>query len=257
MEPSENLYDNPDYYALAFSYRDFAREVAVFEDCIARYSKVPVVRVLEICCGHAPHIAALAERGFAYIGVDRSEAMLARAKSNAAGCGADAMFLQSGLTEFVSPAPADFAFVALASLYVTSTEELHAHFHAMAAALRPGALYLMEWCVDFDPMVDIVDSWTVERAGVTINASYWTCSINRVEQIYEDTLHLEINDNGTRHTLEDKSIRRRIFPQEFLAFVRDHTHFEFIGWWNDWDFDQPVLGDHGVDRPIVLLRKRE
>ncbi|MBM3288780.1 MAG: class I SAM-dependent methyltransferase [Candidatus Hydrogenedentes bacterium] len=250
------LYDFPDYYAVAFSYRDLAREVDVFEDCIRRFSHVPVSRVLEICCGHAPHLEELLGRGYRYVGIDRSAAMLERAEAKARAYGGDAEFVRADLADFAIGAPADFAFVALASLYVTDTCGLESHFDAMANALRPGGLYLLEWCVDFDPMVDVVDSWEVERGGVRVKASYWSRSVNRIEQVYEDTLHLDVDDRGKQLTIEDRSPRRRIFPQEFLAFVRDRTRFEFVGWWNDWDLDQPVTGEHGVDRPIVAIRRR-
>lgn len=257
MGPQETqpLYDFPNYYELAFSYRDIAHEVGVMEECIRRLSHVPVAHVLEICCGQGPHLEELHKRGYRYIGVDQSAIMLSRARERATRCGAETELVCASLTDFALPCPVDFAFVALASLYVTSTGELFAHFNAMAEALRPGGLYLMEWCVDFDPMVDVVDSWEVARDGVHIQASYWSRSVNRIEQLYEDTLHLEVDDRGTHLVLEDKSLRRRIFPQEFLAFVRDHTCFEFVGWWNDWDLDQPVTGEHGVDRPIILLRR--
>ncbi|MDZ4858624.1 MAG: class I SAM-dependent methyltransferase [Candidatus Hydrogenedentes bacterium] len=256
MPDASGLYEKPGYYALAFSYRDFAREVDVFEECIQRFSRITVEAVLEICCGHAPHLEELHRRGYRYAGIDRSEEMLTSARSRAKACGAPAQFTNADIAHFSLPEPVDFAYVALASLYVTSTAELRAHFRAMGDALRSGGLYFMEWCVDFDPMVDIVDSWEVERDGVHIRASYWTCSVNRIEQTYEDTLHLEINDHGTEFVLEDKAIRRRIFPQEFLAFIRDHTQFEFVGWWNDWNLDQPVTGEHGVDRPIIVVRRR-
>lgn len=250
------IYDSPAYYELAFSYRDIVREVDVMEECIRRYAQVPVSRVLEICCGHAPHVEEFHRRGYGYTGVDKSASMLARAKTRADACGCEATFIKADITSFTVPAPAEFAFVALASLYVVSTGGLCAHFRAMSEALRRGGLYLLEWCVDFDPMVDVVDSWEVERDGVHIRASYWSRSVNRIEQLYEDTLHLEIDDHGTHFALQDKSLRRRIFPQEFLAFVRDHTPFEFIGWWNDWDLAQPLTGEHGVDRPIIVVRKR-
>lgn len=249
------VYDNPKYYEIAFSYRDFSSEVSVFEECIRRYSQAPVSRVLEICCGHAPHMEELVRRGYRYVGLDRSETMLARATERANRLGGRAEFVRADLTCFALTAPADFAYVALASLYVTSTDELRAHFCAMADALQPGALFLLEWCVDFDPMVDVVDTWEVAQDGIRVRASYWSRSLDRVEQLYEDTLHLEVEENGRRFTLEDKSQRRRIFPQEFLAFIRDRTAFEFVGWWNDWNLDQPITGEFAVDRPIVLLRR--
>lgn len=250
------LYDDPKYYELAFSYRDIAAEVAVFDALIARFSGTAVRRVLEIACGHAPHLAEVTRRGRQYVGLDINPSMLERARERARACDAHATFVESSLIDFKLARPADFAFVALASLYVKSTAELRSHFRAMADALVPGALYVLEWCVDFDPMVDVVDSWTVERDGIAVQGSFWSRSLNRVEQLYEDTLRLDINDNGRRFTLEDKSLRRRIFPQEFLAYVRDHTAFEFVGWWHNWDLECPVTGEHAVDRPIIVVRRR-
>lgn len=248
-------YEYPEYYELAFSYRDFAREVDVFEECIRRYSGAPVSRVLEICCGHAPHLPALHARGYRYIGLDRSERMLKRASEQAERIGAPIELIRQSLVDFSLQPPADFAFVALASLYARSTGELAAHFDCMARALRPGALYFLEWCVDFDPMVDVVDSWEVRHGPTIVRGSFWTRCLNRVEQIYEDTLHLDVTDNGARKVLEDKSVRRRIFPQEFLMFIAQHSAFEFVGWWNDWDLDQPLTGAYATDRPIVLVRR--
>ena len=40
--------------AVAFSYRDIKSEVDVFGECIRRYSKIPVRRILDIGCGSAP-----------------------------------------------------------------------------------------------------------------------------------------------------------------------------------------------------------
>ena len=48
-----DLYDNPKYYLIAFSYRDIPKEVDVFEECIRRFAKTPVERMLELCCGPA------------------------------------------------------------------------------------------------------------------------------------------------------------------------------------------------------------
>ena len=39
-----NLYDYPRYYEIAFSYRDIGKEVDVMEECIRRFSKIPVHR---------------------------------------------------------------------------------------------------------------------------------------------------------------------------------------------------------------------
>lgn len=59
-----DLYDHPKYYDIAFSYRDIPKEVDVFEECIRRFAKTPVKRMLELCCGPAPHMVELVKRGY-------------------------------------------------------------------------------------------------------------------------------------------------------------------------------------------------
>ena len=45
------VYNNPKYYEIAFSYRDIAAEVDVFEQVIEAYGFIPVSMVFEIGCG--------------------------------------------------------------------------------------------------------------------------------------------------------------------------------------------------------------
>ena len=61
----KDLYANPKYYDLAFcSFRDTKHEVDVIEECIHRYSRIPVKRVLEIACGPSPNLKELVQRGY-------------------------------------------------------------------------------------------------------------------------------------------------------------------------------------------------
>ncbi len=249
------IYSFPRYYDLAFSWRDYAAEVAVMCACAERFGDGAPRHVLEICCGQAPHLGAWHARGIGYVGVDASAAMLGMAREQAAPLEANAVFLEQDLAGFELSDPVDFVCVLLGSLYARDTAHLRAHFDAVARAVRPGGLYFMEWTVDFDPLVDVVDSWAVQRDGVYVQASYWTRCVNRVEQIYEDTIHLDIDDRGEPVVIEDTATRRRIFPREFLAYIEAHPHFEFVGWWNDWDLAQPIDGTRPVNRPIIVVRR--
>jgi SAM-dependent methyltransferase len=249
------IYNAPRYYDLAFSYREYDTEVDVMCACAEQFGLGVPRRVLEICCGHAPHMPAWLARGAAYVGVDRSTAMLDMARQLAAVKGGNVTFVAQDLADFALAEPVDFAYVLLGSLYARDTAHLHAHFHAVARALVTGGLYFMEWTVDFDPMVDVIDAWEVERDDIRIKASYWTRCVNRVEQIYEDALHLDIEDRGGQRVLEDRAVRRRMFPQEFRAYIAAHPLLEFVGWWNDWDLHQPIDGTAPVNRPIIVVRK--
>ncbi|MBI4726308.1 class I SAM-dependent methyltransferase [candidate division TA06 bacterium] len=76
-----DLYANPKYYEIAFSFCDITKEVDVFQKCIAQYSKIPVKSVLELGCGNSPHLLELLKRGYRYTGIDLSREMLEFSKS--------------------------------------------------------------------------------------------------------------------------------------------------------------------------------
>ena len=145
----------------------------------------------------------------------------------------------------------------LGSLFVRNTEEIVSHFDSVAKALRPGGLYLLDWCIRFDNRESSEVAWEIEKKGLLVRAGFSSTVVDKVEQIYEDTESVEVSEGGEVRKLESKSLRRAIFPQEFLCFVSARSDFEFLGWWNDWDLSSPLRGDREINRPIVLLRRTE
>lgn len=132
------VYENPEHYQLAFSFRDIAHEVAIIEECIRRYSRIPVRRVLELGCGPSPHMLELCKKGYEYIGLDLSEQMLAYCRPRAAKLGVSPAFVRGDMLRFTVRAPAEFAFILLGSLYARDSEGLTSHFESVAKAVRPG-----------------------------------------------------------------------------------------------------------------------
>jgi SAM-dependent methyltransferase len=251
------LYDNPEYYEIAFSFRDIAAEVAVFEECFRRFSRIPVTSVLELACGNSPHMEELARRGYRYTGLDLSQAMIDYAGKKAATSGIEARLLQGDMVDFRLDAPVDFAYVLLGSLFATSTDALMTHFGSVARALRPGGLYFLDWCIEYElPLAsDEGSSWELERDGIQVRTTVKWEPISRVEQTFVEVITLVVNDHGEEKTVVGRETRRAIYPQEFLCFVRNSADFEFVGWWSNWDLSQPLERAQKIDRPITLLRR--
>ena len=252
----DSIYDHPEYYEVAFSFRDSKHEVDTMEEIARRYSSIPVRHVLEIACGNTPHLPEILRRGYAFTGIDLSEKMLAYAKTKAPDPATPLYLLQANLASFTLPEPVDLAFVLMGSLYVTSTPELRAHFDAMARALKPGALYILDWCIDFVPAVDISDTWEESRDGIQVKATYLSVNASRLEQTYRETVTLEVNDHGARATFSTTALKRAIYPQEFLLFIEARDDFEFVGWWCDWDLTEPVEEARFVHRATTVVRRR-
>lgn len=120
-------------------------------------------------------------------------------------------------------------------------------------------LYLLDWCIHFAPFSDSDESWTIEQDKIKVTTRVSEKFIDAVEQLVEETVSLEVEDDGTVYHLLETGVKRVIFPQEFLHIVELTGEFEFVGWWNNWNLEEPLreVGDpKSIDRPITLLRRR-
>jgi len=255
-----DFYSHPKYYEIAFSFRgDCEGDVNFFEDCMREHSPLTVKRVLEIASGPSPHLKELARRGYEYIGLDINEAMLDYARAKAQRLGARATFLKDDMKDFRLDAPADFAFIAVGSLYIESTADLLSHFRCVAASLKPGALYVLHWCINFfwDRGLDDRAEWTEEQDGIRVSvvSSVHDKLVDRLEQVCEHRLAADVDDHGRKLHLESLGLQRVIFPQEFRLLVETRTEFEFLGWF-DGELAQSLPATGGIDWPMTVLRRR-
>jgi len=254
----ELLYDYPLYYEIAFSFRKIETEAAFLDACIQKFSKINVTRVLEIACGPAPHAGELTERGYTYVGLDINRSMLDYARAKWSGLSRPVELVEADMVSFSVDRPVDFAFVMLGSLYLNSQKDMASHFDSVAGALRPGGLYFLDWCVQFnDPMIPrIRSSFGAEIDGVLVDSRFDTRLVDPARQLYEEIWTVDVDDHGKRKRFEMIERNRAVFPQEFLLFIQNRSDFEFIGWWHDWDIRKPIGEASIITRPVVLIRRK-
>ena len=182
--------------------------------------------------------------------------MIEFAQQKAASKNCEAKFYLADLTDFAERA-CGLPYIMLGSLYVGNTEGLLSHFTSAEAGLKQGGLYFLDWCIDFEPLSHTVDSWVMRRGGITVNTRYTTRLHDAAEQLYEENILFTIKEKGAERTLLHKGMRRAIFPQEFMLAATKLHNFEFVGWWNDWNLQQPLGEGRGeIVRPITVLRRR-
>lgn len=250
------LYEHPRYYEIAFSYRDIPAEVDVFETCFRRFSRIPVKTILELGCGYSPHMPELIRRGYRYCGLDLSQPMLEYSQQIAAQLHTEVKFIHGDMIHFENPRKVDFAFITLDSLCVKNFDELRSHFDSVAAVLKRGGLYLLEWCINFDPTPAGEFAWFREKNGVQVKTTVRWENVDPAAQLVAGSIEMDVNDHGRRETLADRNLRHAISPREFLGLISQGGKFKFMGWWNDWDLDQPLewAGDK-IARPITVVRR--
>lgn len=250
------MYDYPSYYDIAFSFRKIAREARLFDECFARYSKIPLRRVLELGSGTSPHLEEWKKRGIEYVGIDTNKSMLSYGREKARKLRMAPTFLRADMRNFSLRRHVDFAYTLLGSLFVETTSDIRSHFRSVARALNPGGLYFLDWCVNFQWGDRSRSSrWTIRKDKIRVKVTFGTEVLNVASQMVKNTLIADVNDDGKRLHLESVDVVRTIFPQEFILLAEEFDKFEFIGWWNHWNLKEPVDKATRISRPIVLLRR--
>ncbi len=249
------IYKEADMYALAFSFVSGDAQVDRLEAYIREYGRIPVRRVLDVCCGPSVELPELARRGYTALGLDASAEMLAYLKHKAEAAQVVVETMQGDMRDFTLAEPVDFAFIMMGSfMYVSDTDGLLAHLACLGKALNPGGLYLIEnmeldWANLFGP----AQTWTMEREGVSVETTSHFRLVNALEQTICHRLAFQVNERGAAREIVEESVVRLFFPQEFKSLVETQGLFELVGFFER--FTTKPLADAKADN-VVLLRKK-
>ncbi len=249
-----SLYKNPKYYEIAFSFRNIPNEVNFFEKAIKRFSKIKVKKVFELASGNSPYLEEWHKRGYDYFGLDLNREMLDFVKTRAEEKGIGARLFQANMNKFsLGKLRVDLAYVLLGSLYAKSNEEFFQHLDSVSKALKSGGLYILDGVVWFNILSNNKQSWIISRNGIKIKASFCATIIDHVAQTFREDAILEISDHGTKRRIRSYELKKFFFPQEFLALIKCHNEFEFIGWFDNFDINKEATS---TGRQVVVLRKK-
>ncbi len=168
---TESIYDHPRYYDILFGF-DRSKEAEFYQRTFTRCGVTPSERVLEVACGPARVGRLLARRGFRVTGLDSSPAMLGLARDEAAAEATPLATLCADMTAFSVGELFGAAFNPISSFRLLhSDSEADAHLRCMAAATRPGGIYVLD--LGFlrsaaEPVTTTTEGWEVTRGDVTV-----------------------------------------------------------------------------------------
>lgn len=118
------------------------------------------------------------------------------------------------MVDFKTESNIDFGFIMLGSLFVTNTADINNHFESVAGALNKWGLYLLDWCIQFEPPWQTKsDCWHMERDGIKVKTTVTWKPISLTRQIFEETIILEVDDRGKKIVVSGTNIHRAIYPQ--------------------------------------------
>jgi len=250
------VYKQPLYYEIAFSFVDAKEQVDLFEKYIKKYSQIEVERCLDIGCGTSFQLREIAKRGYEAVGLDSSQQMLKYLEEKAKEEGIKIDTIKADMTDFRLEEKVDFAFIMMGTIgYIESNEKCLAHLDSVAASLNKGGLYLIEnfaldWANEdfFQPQ-----SWTMEKDGIQVKTTWEIQLKDALAQMITERIRLEVNDHGREFVFEESADTKMIFPQEFLTLIKLHNKFEFIGWFERYSIKE--LKKAYNDNITILRRK--
>ncbi len=249
------VYKCPIYYDIAFSFRDIKKEVDFIEKCVRKFSKIKVKNILEIGCGNSPYLEELHKRGYKFTGLDLSQEMLEFTKKKACKKNIPVELIKADMRNFHLKKKYDLAFVMLGSIFHSENKEFLLHLDSVSNSLRKGALYIIDVSIKFDLFKPYGDEWTRKRNGIKVKTIYYAKTLNNVKQTFLEKFIFEVDDKRKKKTISSETIRKYVFPQEFLTLVTLNKKFEFVGWFNNFNLKQPMERAKKVDRPLTVLRR--
>ena len=252
------IYDNPEVYELAFSFRDVDAETEFMDRVIRTFSGRPVHSVLEIASGPAPHAGALVERGYAYVGLDNNPKMIAYAETKWRSLDRPPIFVRADMKSFALPTPVDFAYVLLGSLYLNSTADLCSHFDSIANSLLKGGLYFLDLCIEFANPLNSVNSHNAisHRDDLHIDSTFDIRLLDASKNLYEERWQLTVETPEKTQSFETVEQNVALFADDFRVFIASRPDFELVGWWSDWDLHEHISPGCELRRPFALVRRK-
>jgi hypothetical protein len=149
----------------------------------------------------------------------------------------------------------DFIFLMGGSLFGRNNEDILANFSCVANSLKIGGLYLLDSCVEFNYSNEEDNTeWTLENNKSKIKARISSKAIDKVNQLWEYRLNVDVQESGKEKHFESTDITKVIFPHEFLLLIERTKKFEFVGWWNNWNINEPIEKARKFERPLILVR---
>lgn len=255
-------YDTPLYYEIV--YQDYTRPETRFLEAIARRHG-PVrrgpLRILEPACGSGRLLESLARRGHAVHGFDLNPNMLRYARARLAKAGLAAKVWRDKLESFRAPPKAgfDLAHCLVSTFkYVLTEAGARSHLRRVAAALRPGGLYVLGLhLTDYGQSEPDHERWVRRRGEVRVTSDTWSDLPDRRRRLEACRTRMRMTHGVRRWEEETLWDFRTYSPYEMRRLLRSVPELELVACHDfHYEMGRKRRIEDGAGDIVMILRRR-
>lgn len=261
---TDSWYNHPQWVDIAFQ-EETPREADFIEAAGRKYCDFPIERLLEPACGTGRLVVELASRGYQVTGFDLSEPSLDWLRKQLAKRKLSAGVFQLDMSDFSlrdlgAKKPFDAAYCPFNSFrHLLSEDAARRHLECIAAALRPGGIYILGFhLLPTDAEETGLERWTETRGDrrVTITLRVSGCDRrSRLERIHISLLARKGEEIVAR--VKDEFDLRVYTASQIRRLVASVPAFELVDVFDFWyDLDEPLKLDTELADLVLVLRKK-
>ena len=223
------------------------------EECIKRYSDIPVSEISEAACGTGSMAIELARRGYSVTASDISEEMLSAAEHKARVAEVPVRFVLQDMRHLKMFAQKDLALCLLDSMnYLTKREDVLQALLSTENCLRDGGLFIFDMNSKYKfENIYSDNAYVLESDGVFCS---WENSYNPKTKICDFYLSIFAEQEDGRYTRSDESQKEKMYAVRQMKSIISETGFELCGIFSGFDFADP--DEDRDERLYYILRKQ-
>lgn len=232
---------------------DFLQAVA------AQFSPRPVKSVLELGCGGGRQTLEMARRGYSVTAIELNPICVKWTQHRLDRCQRSADVRCGDMADFLVSKHVDLAHCLVNTFrHLTSEQSARRHLQCVAAALKPGGVYVLGFHL-LPPDAAEIDSerWTIQKGTTRVTTTIRVLNFDRRSRI--ETVRFCMKVTTPRRILRTTTDHRlRIYrADQFRRLLRSVPELELIGVYDFcYDLSEPLPLNDILGDAVFVLRRR-
>lgn len=257
-----SLYNYPEYYDVAFDYRDVDMECDFIEKKVSLFGLSDSSVMLDIACGTGTHLEQLGRRGYEVDGFDISPQMVEFARKKTEAARLNSRIWVDNMVAFKNNRKYGVAINLLTGFnYLLRNEDALAHLDTTAGVLESGGLYIVELNHPRDFITNrpsTANTWIESRGQIEVEVD-WDQSRTDVDVLTHQTEsfpHIVVKDGDKSLSINMRDKYRIYLYQEMRLMIQCNGRFELVDARGSFKLDNPLDNSRDSWRMILVLRRK-